>query len=277
MQSLLYCYSRVYFYKKSHSPYRKPLTEGRSPLKTALRQFTGTALTGNPVTHPSPYVTDIYAGETRSSIMTDDPHRNAAIYIRVSTEDQAERGISLNAQEEFLKDWAFKENFVVFDSYVDGGYSGSTLERPALQRLVKEAKKGKFKIVLCYHNDRLSRDTKDALTITQELLKYDVRFRFSNLDVDLTTPEGELFFTLQAGFATYFRRDLSRKTKFGMQRLKKQGYWVGRVPDLYERDRQAHTRIIPGNIVERIMEMKKEGKTYIGLSRTLFQEKPGPQ
>lgn len=186
----------------------------------------------------------------------------SALYIRVSTEEQAEKGASIEAQKEFLVDWAKKEGFEVYGTYTDKGYSGKNLKRPALQKLIKDAKKKEFSVVLCYHNDRLSRDTKDALTITQELLRYEVRFRFSNLDVDITSPEGELFFTLQAGFATYFRKDLARKTKFGMQKIKKDGYWIGRISDLFEVERGKHTRIIPSKTALRIKELRERKLSY---------------
>lgn len=196
----------------------------------------------------------------------------AALYIRVSTEEQAEKGASISAQKEFLEDWAEKEGFEIYDIYIDDGYSGKNLNRPALQRLIRDAKAGKFSVVLCYHNDRLSRDTRDALTVTQELLKYGVRFRFSNLDVDITTPEGELFFTLQAGFATYFRKDLARKTKFGMQKIKKQGYWIGRIPDLFKVERDKHTRLVPTEIVLRMKELRDAGLTYRKIASTIREE-----
>ncbi len=196
----------------------------------------------------------------------------AALYIRVSTEEQAEKGASIEAQREFLQDWAEKEGFEIYDIYIDDGYSGKNLNRPALQRLIKDAKAGKFQVVLCYHNDRLSRDTRDALTVTQELLKYGVRFRFSNLDVDITTPEGELFFTLQAGFATYFRKDLARKTKFGMQKIKKQGYWIGRIPDLFKVERDRHTKLVPTEVVFRMKELRDAGLSYRKIATAIREE-----
>ncbi len=200
----------------------------------------------------------------------------AALYARVSTEDQAEKGSSIDAQVEFLEDWAQKEGWIVAERYVDDGYSGKNLDRPALQQLIKDAEAGNFDLVLCYHNDRLSRDTRDALTITQDLLKHEVRFRFSNLDIDLASPEGELLFTMQAGFATYFRKDLGRKTKFGMQKIKKDGYWVGRVPDLFDKEREKHTKILPTDTVKRILELKKTGKTLRDIAKIVSKETEKP-
>lgn len=201
---------------------------------------------------------------------------SAAVYVRVSTEDQARKGSSIDAQIEFLEDWAKKDGYGVFEKYVDDGYSGKNLDRPALQQLLTDAKNSHFEVVLCYHNDRLSRDTRDALTITQDLLSYGVRFRFSNLDVDITSPEGELLFTMQAGFATYFRKDLGRKTKFGMQKLKRDGYWMGRVPDLFKKEREKHTKITPTDTVKRILELKNEGNSLRDIATIVGEETGKP-
>jgi len=196
----------------------------------------------------------------------------AALYIRVSTEEQAERGASISAQEEFLEEWANREGFEIFDTYVDEGFSGKNTNRPALKNLLEDGREEKFQLVLCYHNDRLSRNTRDALTIIQDLYNHGVRFRFSNLDVDITTPEGELFFTLQAGFATYFRKDLTRKTKFGMNKIKRQGYWIGRVPDFFEVRKDRHTRIVPGPIAKRISKLRREGLSYREIALKIGEE-----
>jgi len=198
--------------------------------------------------------------------------RKAALYLRVSTEEQAERGASIEAQEEFLREWAAKEGFEVYKVYKDEGYSGSNMNRPSLQEMINDARKKKFQVVLCYHNDRLSRDTRDALTIVQDLLKHDVRVRFSNLDIDITTPEGEMMFTLQAAFATYFRRDLARKTKFGMQKIKKQGYWIGRIPDLFVRKNEKHTKIEPSEVVKKMKEMRDKGMSYRKIAEKISRE-----
>ncbi len=216
------------------------------------------------------------SGKAAVISMTDKKAFKAALYVRVSTEDQATKGSSIDAQVEFLGEWAAKEGYGVAGTYVDDGYSGKNLDRPALQRLIKDAEASNFDIVLCYHNDRLSRDTRDALAITQDLLKHEVRFRFSNLDIDLTSPEGELLFTMQAGFATYFRKDLGRKTKFGMQKLKRDGYWMGRVPDLFKKERDKHTRILPTDTVKRILELKKAGNSLRDIAEIMSEETGKP-
>ena len=71
-----------------------------------------------------------------------------ALYIRVSTEDQAKEGYSLEVQREYLESFAKREGLEVFKVYQDDGVSGYTTERPALKRLLKDAKQKKFELVL---------------------------------------------------------------------------------------------------------------------------------
>ena len=78
-----------------------------------------------------------------------------AIYLRVSTEDQAKEGYSLEVQEEYLREYAKREQHQVYKVYKDDGISGYTKERPALIKLLQDAKDNKFDLVIVY-KDRKS-------------------------------------------------------------------------------------------------------------------------
>lgn len=84
-----------------------------------------------------------------------------AIYIRVSTEDQAREGYSLDVQREYLESFAKRESLEVFKAYQDDEISGYTTERPALKQLLKDAKQKKFDLGLVYKIDRFSRNLKE--------------------------------------------------------------------------------------------------------------------
>ena len=184
---------------------------------------------------------------------------NAALYARVSTEDQAMKGISIEAQIDFLQNWAEKEGYHIFDVFKDEGYSGKDTNRPEWTRLMDAANNHLFNVLLIYHNDRLSRNTEDALRVVRQLKELGIAVRCSNINVDISTPEGKMFFTQLSSFATYFREDAGRKTSFGMQKLKKEGFWIGRKPDLFESKREKHTTIIPTEQIDRILELRKKG------------------
>ena len=79
-----------------------------------------------------------------------------AIYTRVSTEDQAKEGYSLEVQREYLESFAVREGLEIFKTYQDDGISGYSTERPALKNLLKDAKEKRFNLVLVYKIDRKS-------------------------------------------------------------------------------------------------------------------------
>ena len=87
--------------------------------------------------------------------------KRAALYIRVSTTEQAQEGYSIGAQKERLLAYCKAHDWLVADVYVDGGYSGSNLKRPGIQKLISETKL--FDVVLVYKLDRLSRSQRDTL------------------------------------------------------------------------------------------------------------------
>lgn len=149
-------------------------------------------------------------------------------YARVSSEDQAQAR-SIEGQLDYIRFWAKREKWQLIEIYQDNGLSGKNMDRPGLKQLLWESALDKFQAVIVYHNDRLSRDLKDLITIAQDLKNQGVALRCGNLDIDLSSPEGNLMFQLLGGFAEYFRRDLGRKTSLGMQKRKADGLHMGRI------------------------------------------------
>ncbi len=90
-------------------------------------------------------------------------YKNCAIYTRVSTDNQAEKEFSsCEEQEQKIRSYiSSQDNWKVFKLYNDSGFSGATLERPALQELLSDLKKEKIDVVLVYKIDRLTRSPKD--------------------------------------------------------------------------------------------------------------------
>ena len=86
-----------------------------------------------------------------------------AIYIRVSTAEQAEEGYSIGAQTDRLTAYCKVRDWAVYNTYIDPGFSGSNTERPALKKLIRDVENKKVDMVLVYKLDRLSRSQKDTL------------------------------------------------------------------------------------------------------------------
>lgn len=93
-----------------------------------------------------------------------------ALYLRVSTEDQAKEGYSLDVQREYLESFAKRESLTIYKIYQDDDISGYTLDRSALKELSGDAKQRKFD--LRYKIDRISRNLKNLLNLVDELYSY---------------------------------------------------------------------------------------------------------
>ncbi len=92
----------------------------------------------------------------------------AALYARVSTEEQAHR-YGIGGQLDRLRERVQRQSYVVFEEFVDDGWSGGSLERPALTRLREAVSQGLVDVVLVYDPDRLARDLADLLVLDKEL------------------------------------------------------------------------------------------------------------
>ena len=128
---------------------------------------------------------------------------NIAIYARVSTAQQAEKGYSLETQVEACKKKAIELGATSIKEYVDDGYSGAYLERPKLDELRDALSSKLHDVVIIYDIDRLSRDTMHLLLLTEEIEK-NATLVYVNSEYN-KTPEGQLFFEIRGSFAKYER------------------------------------------------------------------------
>ena len=150
-----------------------------------------------------------------------------ALYVRVSTEDQAKEGYSLEVQREYLESFAKREGLEIFKVYQDDGISGYSIERPALKELLKDAKGKKFDLVLVYKIDRFSRNLKDLLNLVDELFSCGVGFKSATEPFDTTTSAGKLMFQQLGSFAEFERNRIAERVFPGMVKGVQQGNWQG--------------------------------------------------
>ena len=103
--------------------------------------------------------------------------KHAALYVRVSTDFQREEGYSLDAQKEALEAYCKLQGIQSYQVYEDGGFSGSNIERPELQRMIENINKGLVSHCIVYKLDRLSRSQKDTLYLIEDVFnKHEVNF-----------------------------------------------------------------------------------------------------
>lgn len=160
-------------------------------------------------------------------------------YLRVSTEAQLER-YGLDVQRQKILDYCERNGVVIDKWYVDGGYSGSKLDRPEIQKLLDDAECGLIKTVYIYKLDRLSRDTQDTLDLMYRILpKYGVKVVSMTEEIRTDNPMDKVMLTMNAAMNQYEREVIRMRMSAGMVERVKKGYWMGggRVPWGYYYDR----------------------------------------
>ena len=107
---------------------------------------------------------------------------------------RAEEGYSIEAQKEQLTAYCVSKSIKNYEYYIDGGWSGSNIDRPELQRLIKETKEGKISHCIVYKLDRLSRSQKDTLYLIEDVFNpNNVDFVSLNESMDTSTPNGKTY------------------------------------------------------------------------------------
>lgn len=152
--------------------------------------------------------------------------KRAALYIRVSTLEQAQEGYSVGEQKERLIAYCKAKDWLIADIYVDGGYTGSNINRPGIQKLIAET--DKFDLVLVYKLDRLSRSQRDTLYLIEEVFRpNNVDFISMQESFDTSTPFGKAMIGLLAVFAQLEREQIKERTWMGRVARAKTGLYHG--------------------------------------------------
>ncbi len=160
-------------------------------------------------------------------------------YLRVSTETQTEK-YGLDMQKQKILDYCEKKGVVIDKWYIDGGYSGSKLDRPDIQQLLDDAEKGIIGTVYIYKLDRMSRDVIDTLNLLYRVLpKYGVQVVSMTEDLKFENPMDKVMIGVNAIMGQYEREVIYMRTRAGMVERVKKGLWMGggRVPFGYYYDR----------------------------------------
>lgn len=163
----------------------------------------------------------------------------AAIYTRVSTENQAEVEFnSCETQESKIRSFiASQNNIEIYKVYSDQGYSGSNIERPALKEMLIDIQYGKIDIVISYKIDRLTRSPKDFYQLIEIFEKYNVSFLSITERFDTSTPSGRLLRNIMLTFGQFERELISERIRDKILERAKKGMWsCGKAPFGYKRE-----------------------------------------
>ena len=148
------------------------------------------------------------------------------IYARVSTEKQ-EKQETIQSQLSDLRDYAKKSGNPIQEEHVDDGYSGELLDRPALDRLRDDARKGLFDTLLVHSPDRLSRAYVHGWLLRDELAKYGVKIIYLNRPDREDTPEENLLENVEGAVAEYEKAKILERTRRGKLRKARSNNVVG--------------------------------------------------
>lgn len=158
-----------------------------------------------------------------------------AIYARVSTEEQAEQGYSIEAQLDTLRNYCKKNSLEIYEEYVDAGFSGKSMEgRSALQRLLRDANKNLFDMVLVWKITRLARKTVDFLNMIEDFKNRGIYFRSYSENFETETPVGEFVLQMLSGVGELERKNIIENVKMGMKQRAKTGRHNGKLPMGYQ-------------------------------------------
>ncbi len=182
----------------------------------------------------------------------------AAIYARVSTEDQEKRGISLDAQISRCARYLESLGLELVDTGIDA-LSGKDLNRPSLKRILNLAEKKKISHIAVWNKDRLSRDPLDALPLLKKLTRKSVQVHEveSNKVLSIQTAEDEMMLTVEWAFKKLERRKISDRTRMALARKKELGERISaRPPYGYQFDgNKVVVNIQEQVIISRIQEL----------------------
>ena len=197
-------------------------------------------------------------------------------YARVST-DKDEQLNSLENQVQYYTELIqSKPNWTYVEGYIDEGISGtSTKKRDSFNRMIADAKAGRFDFIITKEISRFSRSTLDSIQYTQELLEHDVGVLFQNDNINTLDSDSEFRLVVMAGVAQDEVRKLSERLKFGFRQAIKNGHVLGN-DKLWGYDKKDCVLTIneeEARVVRRIFDLYANQQMGIRrISQTLYDE-----
>ncbi|KPV45484.1 recombinase family protein [Alicyclobacillus ferrooxydans] len=190
-----------------------------------------------------------------------------ALYCRVSTDEQAQQGFSIENQQERLKAYCASQGWTDYRLYTDDGYSGTNTDRPQLQRMIQHIKQKKIDAVIVYKLDRLGRKQQDIINMLSDVFMANkVIFKSASEPFDTGTPLGQAMIGILAVFAQLERDTIVERTTMGRRVRTSKGMWYGgRIPFGYRWDKERQElQIHPqqASLVRDVFDFYLQGRSY---------------
>ena len=160
--------------------------------------------------------------------------KRAALYMRISTKGH---GQTTETQAVALRDYAVHRGFEIIEEYRDEGISGSKDSRPALDKLMKDARARHFDVVIVARFDRFARSVSHLLRALEEFSHLGIDFVSLSESIDTSTPMGKMIFTVLGAVAELERNLIKERVHMGISRARKQGKQLGRPKRVFDREK----------------------------------------
>ena len=180
--------------------------------------------------------------------------KRAALYVRVSSLDQHPE-----TQLHDLRQFAAQRGFQIVQEYVDHGFCGARARRPELDRMMEDARRHKFDVLMVWACDRLARSTKHLLQTLDELSGFGIQFLSQREAIDTEGPLGRAIIVIVSAIAELERSLIVERVRAGMRRARLEGRRIGRLPLQVNRAALLRDR-------ERGMSLNQLAKTH-GISK----------
>ena len=211
--------------------------------------------------------------------MNEIKRKRCAIYCRVSSDERLDQSFnSIDAQREAGVSFVVSQKDegweLAPDFYEDPGFSGGNMERPGLQRLLKDIQAGKIDIVVVYKIDRLSRSLADFSKMVEVFDHYNVSFSSVTQQINSATSMGRLMLNVLLSFAQFEREVSGERIRDKIAASKRKGMWMGGpVPLGYiVKDRLLLIEPQEGELVQRIFEQFIDNKSTTQIVKDLNQQ-----
>jgi DNA invertase Pin-like site-specific DNA recombinase len=179
------------------------------------------------------------------------PPNSVVVYLRVSTSEQAASGLGIEAQRATALAYAERKGLVVLDEFCDEGISAKNLNgRPGALSALAAVRSRQAEGILVAKMDRLSRSVVDGAGLMESARREGWALHFADLDIDTSTPAGEMAANIIISGSQYERRLISQRTRDALAAKRAQGERLGAPVKL------------PATVVERILRERQQGRTF---------------
>lgn len=200
-------------------------------------------------------------------------------YVRVSTEEQAREGISLDNQKAKIEAYCELNDLELVETIEDAGKSGKDLNREGIQSLLARIKARQIDAVVVYKLDRLSRRVKDTLTLMDLIEKKSVAFHSITEKIDTKSAMGKFFLNIMASMNQWERDTISERTRDALHHKIERNERAGQIPYGWTLAKDGKTLMenpLEQEAIGLIRDLYKKGYNYSAICRELTKEGYGP-